>query len=96
VAYHLDSGEVADAQCAVTFAGAHLIVLDHLNGSGHDVPIETITATWAPRRVTIDAPYTGRGYSWHEIAGPVSSAYGGTYTLRRDAAGPVAGLPSRA
>jgi hypothetical protein len=72
-----------DAHRAVTFTSAHLIVLDHLNGSGHTIPIDTITADWTPRRVSIDASGIGPGHSWHEIAGPSTSDYGGDFTLHR-------------
>lgn len=63
----------------VVFTGAHLAVIDHLNGSGHTVAVDKITADWAPRRVSLDAPRTGPGYSWHDIAGPIASAYSGQY-----------------
>lgn len=70
----------ADQAGMVVFTGAHLAVIDHFNGSGHTVAVDMITADWAPRRVSIDAPHTGPGYSWHDIAGPVASAYSGHYT----------------
>ncbi|HEX9337732.1 MAG TPA: hypothetical protein VF892_17685 [Pseudonocardiaceae bacterium] len=84
IAYYRDGSEVTDPHGTVTFTDAHLVVLDGWNGSGHDVPVDTITAVWAPRRVTIDAPHLGRGYSWHDIAGPVPSTYAGSHTVHCD------------
>lgn len=70
-----------DARATVTFTGAHLLILDSWNGSGHEEPVPVITAQWGPRRVSIDAAHTGGGYSWTDTAGPVASTYSGTYRV---------------
>lgn len=65
----------------VTFTDVHFAILDHYNGSGY-VSDDTLTTTvpWFAGRVSIDAPHTGPGYSWHDTAGPVASAYKGDFT----------------
>jgi hypothetical protein len=76
-----DGSAAADIPRTVTFVGAHLVVLDQWHGSGHDVRIDTLRAAWSPRKVSVDAPGLGRGWSWHDIAGPVASAYAGAFDL---------------
>jgi hypothetical protein len=73
--------ELTEPCGTVTFTQAHLLILDKWNGSGHEIELPTITAEWGPRRVVIDSPRVGNGYSWTDIAGPVRSAYQATYTL---------------
>ena len=82
-----DKGPVEDTDVngTVTFTGSpSLIILDHWNGSGHEVTIDTITVPWKPRNVSIDAKGTGRGYSWDEIAGVYGPAYDATATVTLD------------
>jgi hypothetical protein len=67
----------------VTFTDAHLLILDSWNGSGHTAAVPVMWAQWSPRQVSIDAPCTGRGYSWTDVAGPVASTYGGTCRVDR-------------
>jgi hypothetical protein len=74
-----------DVRGTVTFTGAHLLILDSLNGSGHAEPVPVITAQWGARRVSIDAARLGACYSWTDTAGPVASTYSGTFRLDRTA-----------
>jgi len=82
-ACHSEDEKAEQAHGTVTFTDAHLMVLDHFHGSGHHVQPGTLTVEWAPKRVSIDAPRVGRGYSWHEIAAPVPSWYRGSFVLNR-------------
>lgn len=53
----------------VTFTPARIVVLDHLNGSGSEIELDSITVPWSPQRVTLDARGIGFGYSWDEVCG---------------------------
>lgn len=69
----------------VTFVNATLLILDSWNGSGmaaDDLKV-TLTLPIKPRNVTIDAPRTGTGYSWTEVAGPYNPAYAAEVTINR-------------
>lgn len=74
--------ESTDVAGTVTFTGASLLILDRWNGSGHEVSVPTITAEWAPRRVTIDAKGIN-GYSWTDTASPSPRFYAATFTVNR-------------
>ena len=53
----------------VTFTPARIVVLDHLNGSGSEIELPSITVPWSEHRVTLDARGIGFGYSWDEVCG---------------------------
>ncbi|WP_309115984.1 hypothetical protein [Saccharothrix sp.] len=65
---------------AVEFTNAHLLVLDHFNGSGHEASIERITTPWSPGRVSVDAARVGPGWSWTDTSGPHLPAYSAQVT----------------
>lgn len=69
------------AEVKITFTRPWLLVLDKLNGSGHDVrlPVD-VTLPFDPARLTTDDD--GNGYSWDSIAGLVKSAYGTEVTFQ--------------
>ncbi len=68
----------------VTFINPTLLILDGLNGSGMDAQVKaTITLDIKPGNVTIDAPRTGTGYTWSEVAYPSVSAYRCDVTIHR-------------
>ncbi len=68
----------------VTFVEPHLLVLNSWNGSGSEVRVEgNVTLPIVPRRVQLDAAKIGGGYSWTDVAGPVTSAYGCDVTIVR-------------
>lgn len=57
--------------------GAHLLILDTLNGSGHDVRLDApLTVPFDADNLTTDAD--DGGYSWNDVAGVVRSAYDAT------------------
>jgi len=76
-----DGKPIDEQQGTVTFAeGAYLIMLDHWNGSGHDVKMPVpVTVPWFPGRVSLDSQ--GPGYGWDQIAGVVTHAYGVDFTI---------------
>jgi hypothetical protein len=76
-------GVPVEPPSTVTFTDTHLMVLSGFWGSGFVVPLPGITATWAPQRVTIDAPKVGPGHSWHDVRSAGTIDYGGAYTLNR-------------
>lgn len=72
--FNEETGTVASRQ--IRFRDPHILLLDRVNGSGHDVQIPgTITATASednPVRLDADGSI---GYGWDETAGVVHSAY---------------------
>lgn len=59
----------------LTFSGAHVVLLDPWNGSGHDVQIPgNLGVTVTPDKPAV-LDRGGNGYGWDEVAGVVHSAY---------------------
>lgn len=72
--FNADAG-VAESR-EITFKDPHILLIDRMNGSGHDVQIPgTIKATATPEKpVKLDAAKND-GYGWDDTAGVVHSAY---------------------
>lgn len=59
----------------ITFEDPMLLVIDNMNGSGHDVRIKgSITVPYVPERIVVDGA-KGNGYGWDSIAGVYKPAY---------------------
>jgi hypothetical protein len=60
----------------LTFENPHLLVIDNLNGSGHDVCLKgaTVTVPFDPTMIVIDEA-KNNGYGWDNIAGVYKPAY---------------------
>lgn len=72
--FNADAG-VAETR-EITFKDPHILLIDRMNGSGHDVRISgTIKATATPEKpVKLDAAKND-GYGWDDTAGVVHGAY---------------------
>jgi hypothetical protein len=67
----------------ITWTDPDLLVLDAMNGSGHNEAIKgQISVPFDPSRLTLDSQ--GWGYGWDKIAGVVHSAYACEWSITKD------------
>jgi hypothetical protein len=60
----------------LTFKNPNLLIIDNMNGSGHDVRLDgaSLTVPFKPSRIVVDAA-SGNGYGWDTIASVVKRYY---------------------
>lgn len=105
-ATRFDNDPDAGREKVLEFARPHLLLIDKLNGSGHDtvLPAPLKKTLVRPSEDGPEAPQTGRvylddsgdGYSWDDVCGLVKSAYGGDGAPKASWSDPAPEAPAAA